>query len=280
MLHACTPTGWLEVKPSGPSTSCPSTRWPTQGPVAADAATPPAAHCLQLDAGASGDCKQNAADAKIHFWGDSFCAPRRDTSPRPEPKGPRAARGDHHPAGPADSPMSRRGPQDSPRGPRRLTKSSGPAAVGFAHTRTRLNTHHTQTHTTRQHTTPNTKLLMKHMQTQQIKTLLLRCPFHSTTAHCFEKCTKVCSGVGPYLAARAALKRGGQRGHIGNWRQGGGAALYGVRNNVIAVRGGASLVRFAAARPRLHASARQPQQPPAPTLPWDGGQKNKKLTAL
>ena len=186
----------------------------------------------------------------------------------------------------------------SSRGPRRLTnESAGPArftpraptthkVVGArscwfcAHTHALKHTPHANTHTTRQHTTPNTKLLMKHMQTQQIKTLLLRCPFRGTTARCLEKCPEVCSGVGPYLAARAALKRGGQRGHIGNEMQGGGAALYGVRNNVIAVRGGASLVRFAAARPRLHASARQPQQPPAPTLPWDGGQKNKKLTAL
>ena len=107
MLHACTPTGWLEVKPSGPSTSCPSTRWPTQGPVAADAATPPAAHCLQLDAGASGDCKQNAADAKIS------CGPRRQ-----------AAVAEAHAQMPEGSPRG-----SSSRGPRRLIKSPRPARL-------------------------------------------------------------------------------------------------------------------------------------------------------
>lgn len=107
MLHACKPTGWLGVKPSGPSTSCPSTRWPTQGPVAADAATPPAAHCLQLDAGASGDCKQNAADAKIS------CGPRRQ-----------AAVAEAHAQMPEGSPRG-----SSSRGPRRLIKSPRPARL-------------------------------------------------------------------------------------------------------------------------------------------------------
>ena len=184
----------------------------------------------------------------------------------------------------------------SSRGPRRLTnESAGPArftpraptthkVVGArscwfcAHTHALKHTPHANTHNTPTHNTKHKTADETHANTtNQNSSLAVPVSRHDRPLHRKMHRSMLRSGSLPSRSRRTKTRRT-TRPH--RKLDAGGAALYGVRNNVIAVRGGASLVRFAAARPRLHASARQPQQPPAPTLPWDGGQKNKKLTAL